>query len=193
MKFSTFTLTHSCSTCCLHVWLEVLKSLSRLCVNIYPKPVKVWKHSSSGTAVVQSSASTLRFSPLWAFVALTQGHISFEFLQLWAWFATMTKWMIIWCCVLIINQRRIEAKNCDNYFHYDLGAVRTVASGTQLEQEIRRGKLLAFSSIERWLLYHDWWCVHFTVQYSTRCSYIKVRFYFATQSSGLKNGWNWAI
>ena len=126
---------------------------------------------AAAAAVVQSSASTLRFSPLWAFVALTQGHISFEFLQLWAWFATMTKWMIIWCCVLIINQRRIEAKNCDNYFHYDLGAVRTVASGTQLEQEIRRGKLLAFSSIERRLLYHDWWCVHCTVQYSTRCSW----------------------
>ena len=178
MKFSTFTLTHSCSTCCLHVWLEVLKSLSRLCVNIYPKPVKVWKHSSSGTAVVQSSASTLRFSPLWAFVALTQGHISFEFLQLWAWFATMTKWMIIWCCVLIINQQRIEAKNCDNYFHYDLGAVRTVASGTQLEQEIRRGKLLAFSSIEKttipWLMMCT---LYSTVQYTLE---LKVRIYFAT-------------
>ena len=63
----------------------------------------------------------------------------------------MTNCLNFWFIVVIIvsvNQRRVEAKNCDNYFHYDLGAVRTVASGTQLEQEIRRGKLLAFSSIE---------------------------------------------
>ena len=128
----------------------LLACLARACPKVFSQQAVCKQPSPQPSPVkVCQPEPIVQFSPLWAFVALTQGHyISFEFQQLWAWAATMTNWkMNFWFIVIIVstvNQRRSEAKNCDNYFHYDLGAVRTVASGTQLEQEIRRGKLLVF-------------------------------------------------
>ena len=55
----------------------------------------------------------------------------------------VTNWLIILLVCVFGLLSKIEA-SCDTYFPYELGEVRTVASGTQFEQKIRQGKILDF-------------------------------------------------
>ena len=55
----------------------------------------------------------------------------------------VTNWLISIILVCVFELSKIEG-SCDTYFPYELGEVRTVASGTQFEQKIRQGKILDF-------------------------------------------------